>query len=259
MKFIFLLLICFLSLNSAELLFKESHKINKDLKLNIYINNDEYKELGFKVLDKNEKILYEDNEFISYIDFKKLNENFILITKDTGGTCCANYVILEIEKQIIKNTMYLDFGNCRIDSIFVNKKNELEFTSCDSHSSDKVTPKLIFKNYKINIKKMKKPSPTKNELKKILETIKKDKEKFPHVLEYFITNLIYSGNMDSALKLYDDYDKLFPSKENLVLLRDIFLDFEKSRFFSEILNLNNISVIEFENMMKKNKIVFEQY
>lgn len=45
MKIIFCLLICFLSLNSAELLFKESHKINDNLKLNIYINDDEYKEL----------------------------------------------------------------------------------------------------------------------------------------------------------------------------------------------------------------------
>ena len=94
MRFIFCLLICFLSLSSAELIFKESHKINDNLKFNIYINNDEYKELGFKIVDKNEEIIYEDNEFISYIHFKKLNDNYIFITKDTGGTCCANYVIL---------------------------------------------------------------------------------------------------------------------------------------------------------------------
>ena len=54
--------------------------------MNIYINNDKYEELGFKILDKNENIIYEDNEFISYIDFKKLSENYIFITKDTGGT-----------------------------------------------------------------------------------------------------------------------------------------------------------------------------
>lgn len=167
MRFVFGLLICFLSLNSAELLFKESHKINDNLKLNIYINNDEYKELGFKIVDKNEEIIYEDNEFISYIHFKKLNDNYIFITKDTGGTCCANYVILEIEKQKIKNIKKFDFGNCRIDSIFVNKKNKLEFTTCDSPSIDDSTPQLIFKNYKVSINDMRQIAPSNRELQKL--------------------------------------------------------------------------------------------
>ena len=259
MKFIFCLLICFLTLNSAELIFKESHKINKDLKFNIYINNDEYEELGFKVLDKNEKIIYEDNEYISYIDFRKLNEKYIFIAKDTGGTCCSNYVILEIEKQKLKNITNLDFGNCSINSIFVNKKNELEFTTCDSHSLDEITPKLIFKDFKINIEKMKKAPPTKNELNKILNIIKKDTEKYPNYLKYFMMDLIYSGNINSAFTLYYKYDKLFPNERNLVLLNEIFTSFKNSRFFSEILNINNISVLEFENLMKKNKIVFEEY
>lgn len=259
MKFIFLLLICFLNLNSAELLLKESHKINKDLKVNIYINNDKYEELGFKILDKNENIIYEDNEFISYIDFKKLSENYIFITKDTGGTCCANYVILEIKDEKIKNIKKLDFGNCRIDSIFVNKKNELEFTTCDSQSIDVVTPELIFKNHKINMKKMKKPSPSKYELNNILKTIKKEKKEFPNILKYFAMELIYSGNINSVFELYYQYDKLFPNEKNSDLLREIFINFKESRFFAEILNLNNLSILQFENLMKKNKILLEEY
>lgn len=259
MKFIFLLLICFLSLNSAELLFKESYKINKDLKLNIYINNDEYEELSFKIVDKNEKIIYKDNEFISYIDFKKLNENYIFITKDTGGTCCAKYTILEIENQKIKDIKKIDFGNCRIDSISINKKNELEFTTCDSQSIDEVTPKLIFKNYKINVEKMKKTSPSKYELKKMLKTVEKEKKKFPNILKYFAMELIYSGNINSVFELYHQYDKLFPNEKNSDLLREIFINFKESRFFGEILNLNNLSILQFENLMRKNKIVLEEY
>ena len=254
MRFIFCLLICFLSLNSAELLFKESHKINDNLKLNIYINDDEYKELGFKMIDKNGKIIYEDNELSSYIDFKKLNENYIFITKDTGGTCCANYVILEIKKQKLKNIKKFDFGNCRIDSIFVNKKNELEFTTCDSQSIDEITPELIFKDFKINIEKMKKAPPTKNELNKTLKIIKKDIEKYPNCLKYFMMDLIYSGNINSAFTLYYKYDKLFPNERNSDLLNEIFTNFKNNRFFSEILNVNNISVLEFESLMKKNKV-----
>ncbi len=254
MRFIFCLLICFLSLNSAELLSKESHKINDNLKLNIYINDDEYKELGFKMIDKNGKIIYEDNELSSYIDFKKLNENYIFITKDTGGTCCANYVILEIKKQKLKNIKKFDFGNCRIDSIFVNKKNELEFTTCDSQSIDEITPELIFKDFKINIEKMKKAPPTKNELNKTLKIIKKDIEKYPNCLKYFMMDLIYSGNINSAFTLYYKYDKLFPNERNSDLLNEIFTNFKNNRFFSEILNVNNISVLEFESLMKKNKV-----
>lgn len=254
MKIIFCLLICFLSLNSAELLFKESHKINDNLKLNIYINDDEYKELGFKIIDKNGKIIYEDNELSSYIDFKKLNENYIFITKDTGGTCCANYVILEIKKQKLKNIKKFDFGNCRIHSIFVNKKNELEFTTCDSQSIDEITPELIFKDFKINIEKMKKAPPTKNELNKTLKIIKKDIEKYPNCLKYFMMDLIYSGNINSAFTLYYKYDKLFPNERNSDLLNEIFTNFKNSRFFSEILDVNNISMLEFESLMKKNKV-----
>ena len=254
MRFIFCLLICFLSLNSAELLFKESHKINDNLKLNIYINDNEYKELGFKIIDKNGKIIYEDNELSSYIDFKKLNENYVFITKDTGGTCCANYVILEIKKQKLKNIKKFDFGNCRIDSIFVNKKNELEFTTCDSQSIDEITPELIFKDFKINIEKMKKAPPTKNELNKTLKIIKKDIEKYPNCLKYFMMDLIYSGNINSAFTLYYKYDKLFPNERNSDLLNEIFTNFKNNRFFSEILNVNNISVLEFESLMKKNKV-----
>lgn len=254
MRFIFCLLICFLSLNSTELIFKESHKINDNLKFNIYINNDEYKELGFKILDKNEKIIYEDKELSSYIHFKKLNDNYIFITKDTGETCCANYVILEIQKQKLKDAIYLDFGNCRIDFIIVNKNNELEFTTCDSHSLYEITPELIFKNYKINIEKMKKAPPTKNELNKTLNTIRKDIEKYPNCLEYFMKKLIYSGNINSAFTLYYKYDKLFPNERNSDLLNEIFTNFKNGRFFSEILNVNNISVLEFESLMKKNKV-----
>lgn len=254
MRFVFGLLICFLSLSSAELIFKESHKINDNLKLNIYINDNEYKELGFKILDKSEKIIYEDNEPSSYIDFKKLNENYVFITKDTGGTCCANYVILEIKKQKLKNIKKFDFGNCRIDSIFVNKKNELEFSTCDSHSLDEITPKLIFKDFKINIEKMKKAPPTKNELNKTLKIIKKDIEKYPNCLKYFMMDLIYSGNINSAFTLYYKYDKLFPNEKNSDLLNEIFTNFKNNRFFSEILNVNNISVLEFESLMKKNKV-----
>lgn len=254
MKIIFCLLICFLSLNSAELLFKESHKINDNLKLNIYINDDEYKELGFKMIDKNGKIIYEDNELSSYIDFKKLNENYIFITKDTGGTCCANYVILEIKKQKLKNIKKFDFGNCRIHSIFVNKKNELEFTTCDSQSIDEITPELIFKDFKINIEKMKKAPPTKNELNKTLKIIKKDIEKYPNCLKYFMMDLIYSGNINSAFTLYYKYDKLFPNERNSDLLNEIFTNFKNSRFFIEILDVNNISMLEFESLMKKNKV-----
>lgn len=259
MKFIFCLLICFLSLNSAELIFKETHKINKNLKLNIYINNDEYEELSFKIVDKNEKIIYKDNEFISYIDFKKLNENYIFITKDTGGTCCAKYTILEIENQKIKDIKKIDFGNCRIDSISINKKNELEFTTCDSHSINEVTPKLIFKNYKINVEKMKKPSPSKYELKKMLKIVEKEKKEFPNILKYFVMELIYSGNINSVFELYYQYDKLFPNEKNSDLLREIFINFKESRFFGEILNLNNLSILQFENLMRKNKIVLEEY
>lgn len=254
MKIIFCLLICFLSLNSAELLFKESHKINDNLKLNIYINDDEYKELGFKMIDKNGKIIYEDNELSSYIDFKKLNENYIFITKDTGGTCCANYVILEIKKQKLKNIKKFDFGNCRIHSIFVNKKNELEFTTCDSQFIDEITPELIFKDFKINIEKMKKAPPTKNELNKTLKIIKKDIEKYPNCLKYFMMDLIYSGNINSAFTLYYKYDKLFQNERNSDLLNEIFTNFKNSRFFIEILDVNNISMLEFESLMKKNKV-----
>ena len=217
MKFIFLLLICFLNLNSAELLLKESHKINKDLKVNIYINNDEYKELGFKILDRNENTIYEDNEFISYIDFKKLSENYIFITKDTGGTCCANYVILEIKDEKIKNIKKLDFGNCRIDSIFVNKKNELEFTTCDSQSIDEISPQLIFKNFKLSINDMRQKTPSSKVLEKFLNKIKNQK-----MLEEYLLNLIYGGNIDSSLKLFYMYDKKFPEEENISFLSDFF-------------------------------------
>lgn len=253
MKFIFLLLICFLSLNSAELLFKESHKINKDLKLNIYINNDEYKELGFKVLDKNKKIIYEDNEFISYIDFRKLNENYIFITKDTGGTCCANYVILEIKNQRIKNIKKFDFGNCRINSIFVNKKNELEFTTCDSHSIDEITPQLIFKNYKVSINDMRQIAPLNKELEKFLNKIKNQ-----NMLEEYLLDLIYGGNIDSSLKLFYMYDKKFPKEENIRFLSDFFSYFYNSNYFEDILKVNKISLKQFDNLMIKNNIIIRK-
>ena len=163
-------------------------------------------------------------------------------------------MILEIKKQKLKNIKKFDFGNCRIDSIFVNKKNELEFSTCDSHSLDEITPKLIFKDFKINIEKMKKAPPTKNELNKTLKIIKKDIEKYPNCLKYFMMDLIYSGNINSAFTLYYKYDKLFPNERNSDLLNEIFTNFKNNRFFSEILNVNNISVLEFESLMKKNKV-----
>ena len=249
MKFIFLLLICFLNLNSAELLLKESHKINKDLKVNIYINNDEYKELGFKILDRNENTIYEDNEFISYIDFKKLSENYIFITKDTGGTCCANYVILEIKDEKIKNIKKFDFGNCRIDSIFVNKKNELEFTTCDSQSIDEISPQLIFKNFKLSINDMRQKTPSSKVLEKFLNKIKNQK-----MLEEYLLNLIYGGNIDSSLKLFYMYDKKFPEEENISFLSDFFSYFYNSNYFEDILKVNKISLTQFEELMIKNNI-----
>lgn len=253
MKFIFLLLICFLSLNSAELLLKESHKINKDLKVNIYINNDEYKELGFKILDKNENIIYEDNEFISYIDFKKLNENYIFITKDTGGTCCSNYVILEIKDEKIKNIKKFDFGNCRIDSIFVNKKNELEFTTCDSQSIDEISPQLIFKNFKLSINDMRQKAPSNKELEKFLNKIKNQK-----MLEDYLLNLIYAGNINSSFKLFYMYDKKFPEEENISFLSDFFSYFYNSNYFEDILKVNKISLTQFEELMIKNNIIIRK-
>ena len=253
MKFIFLLLICFLYLNSAELLLKESHKINKDLKVNIYINNDEYKELGFKILDRNENTIYEDNEFISYIDFKKLSENYIFITKDTGGTCCANYVILEIEDEKIKDIKKFDFGNCRIDSIFVNKKNELEFTTCDSQSIDNITPKLIFKNFKLSINDMRQKAPSNKVLEKNLNKIKNQK-----MLEEYLLNLIYGGNIDSSLKLFYMYDKKFPEEENISFLSDFFSYFYNSNYFEDILKVNKISLKQFEELMIKNNIIIRK-
>lgn len=253
MKFIFLLLICFLSLNSAELLLKESHKINKDLKVNIYINNDEHKELGFKILDRNENTIYEDNEFISYIDFKKLSENYIFITKDTGGTCCANYVILEIEDEKIKDIKKFDFGNCRIDSIFVNKKNELEFTTCDSQSIDNITPKLIFKNFKLSINDMRQKAPSNKVLEKNLNKIKNQK-----MLEEYLLNLIYGGNIDSSLKLFYMYDKKFPEEENISFLSDFFSYFYNSNYFEDILKVNKISLKQFEELMIKNNIIIRK-
>lgn len=253
MKFIFLLLICFLNLNSAELLLKESHKINKDLKVNIYINNDEYKELGFKILDRNENTIYEDNEFISYIDFKKLSENYIFITKDTGGTCCANYVILEIKDEKIKNIKKLDFGNCRIDSIFVNKKNELEFTTCDSQSIDEISPQLIFKNFKLSINDMRQKTPSSKVLEKFLNKIKNQK-----MLEEYLLNLIYGGNIDSSLKLFYMYDKKFPEEENISFLSDFFSYFYNSNYFEDILKVNKISLTQFEELMIKNNIIIRK-
>ena len=253
MKFIFLLLICFLNLNSAELLLKESHKINKDLKVNIYINNDEYKELGFKILDRNENTIYEDNEFISYIDFKKLSENYIFITKDTGGTCCANYVILEIKDEKIKNIKKLDFGNCRIDSIFVNKKNELEFTTCDSQSIDEISPQLIFKNFKLSINDMRQKTPSSKVLEKFLNKIKNQK-----MLEEYLLNLIYGGNIDSSLKLFYMYDKKFPEEENISFISDFFSYFYNSNYFEDILKVNKISLTQFEELMIKNNIIIRK-
>lgn len=253
MKFIFLLLICFLNLNSAELLLKESHKINKDLKVNIYINNDEYKELGFKILDRNENTIYEDNEFISYIDFKKLSENYIFITKDTGGTCCANYVILEIKDEKIKNIKKFDFGNCRIDSIFVNKKNELEFTTCDSQSIDEISPQLIFKNFKLSINDMRQKTPSSKVLEKFLNKIKNQK-----MLEEYLLNLIYGGNIDSSLKLFYMYDKKFPEEENISFLSDFFSYFYNSNYFEDILKVNKISLTQFEELMIKNNIIIRK-
>ena len=253
MKFIFLLLICFLNLNSAELLLKESHKINKDLKVNIYINNDEYKELGFKILDRNENTIYEDNEFISYIDFKKLSENYIFITKDTGGTCCANYVILEIEDEKIKDIKKFDFGNCRIDSIFVNKKNELEFTTCDSQSIDEISPQLIFKNFKLSINDMRQKTPSSKVLEKFLNKIKNQK-----MLEEYLLNLIYGGNIDSSLKLFYMYDKKFPEEENISFLSDFFSYFYNSNYFEDILKVNKISLTQFEELMIKNNIIIRK-
>lgn len=253
MKFIFLLLICFLSLNSAELLVKESHKINKDLKVNIYINNDEYKELGFKILDKNENIIYEDNEFISYIDFKKLGENYVFITKDTDGSCCANYVILEIKDEKIKDIKKFDFGNCRIDSIFVNKNNELEFTTCDSYSIDENSPQLIFKNFKISINDMRQKAPSNKELEKFLNKIKNQK-----MLEEYLLNLIYAGNINSSLKLFYMYDKKFPEEENISFLSDFFSYFYNSNYFEDILKVNKISLTQFEELMIKNNIIIRK-
>ena len=253
MKFIFLLLICFLNLNSAELLLKESHKINKDLKVNIYINNDEYKELGFKILDRNENTIYEDNEFISYIEFKKLSENYIFITKDTGGTCCANYVILEIKDEKIKNIKKFDFGNCRIDSIFVNKKNELEFTTCDSQSIDEISPQLIFKNFKLSINDMRQKTPSSKVLEKFLNKIKNQK-----MLEEYLLNLIYGGNIDSSLKLFYMYDKKFPEEENISFLSDFFSYFYNSNYFEDILKVNKISLTQFEELMIKNNIIIRK-
>ena len=253
MKFIFLLLICFLNLNSAELLLKESHKINKDLKVNIYINNDEYKELGFKILDRNENTIYEDNEFISYIDFKKLSENYIFITKDTGGTCCANYVILEIKDEKIKNIKKFDFGNCRIDSIFVNKKNELEFTTCDNQSIDEISPQLIFKNFKLSINDMRQKTPSSKVLEKFLNKIKNQK-----MLEEYLLNLIYGGNIDSSLKLFYMYDKKFPEEENISFLSDFFSYFYNSNYFEDILKVNKISLTQFEELMIKNNIIIRK-
>ena len=71
--------------------------------------------------------------------------------------------------------------------------------------------------------------------------------------------LIYSGNINSVFELYSEYDKLFPNEKNLDLLRKTFINFKESRFFGEILNLNNLSILQFENLMEKNKIVLEEY
>ena len=82
---------------------------------------------------------------------------------------------------------------------------------------------------------------------------------FPNILKYFAMELIYSGNINSVFELYYQYDKLFPNEKNSDLLREIFINFKESRFFAEILNLNNLSILQFENLMKKNKILLEEY
>lgn len=102
-------------------------------------------------------------------------------------------------------------------------------------------------------------SPSKYELKKMLKSVEKEKKEFPNILKYFAMELIYSGNINSVFELYYQYDKLFPNEKNSDLLREIFINFKESRFFGEILNLNNLSILHFENLMKKNKIVLEEY
>lgn len=257
MKFIFCLLICFLSLNSSELEYIASFKINNNLELKIYVQDYEYGDVNFRIVDENNKIIYENDKPDNYIDFEKLNENYIFITKSSAGRCCgATYIILEIEKQKLKNVRNLDFAKCGINTIFVNKKNELEFTAHDCAFESLIpAPELIFKNYKINIEKMKKNYFSNYWIENMQEIIKKDNDVEKLLsLEYSIVNLIYTGKINSAFELYNDYDRVFPNKENLVLLRKIFINFQKSRFFGEILNVNNMSIVEFENLMKKNKI-----
>lgn len=261
MKIIFCLLFCFFSLSSAESKYKVSYKIDY-LEFKIYTEDDTYKKLSFDVYVHDiydERIIYKDNEFSSYIDFKKLNENYILITKNSVGTNYhTTYIILEFEKQKLKKVRNLDFGNCKIDSIFVNKKNKLEFKTCNN-PTNKFIPKLISPhNQDIGVIEMGKTPPTENELKKILEIIKKDRKQFSS-LEYFMNELIYSGNINSAFNLYYEYDKLFPNEKNDILLNKVFTDFKNSRFFSEIMTVNNMTLMAFEKLMKKNKIVFEEY
>ena len=134
-------------------------------------------------------------------------------------------MILEIKDEKIKNIKKFDFGNCRIDSIFVNKKNELEFTTCDSQSIDEISPQLIFKNFKLSINDMRQKTPSSKVLEKFLNKIKNQK-----MLEEYLLNLIYGGNIDSSLKLFYMYDKKFPEEENISFLSDFFSYFYNSNY-----------------------------
>ena len=100
---------------------------------------------------------------------------------------------------------------------------------------------------------MRQKAPSNKVLEKNLNKIKNQK-----MLEEYLLNLIYGGNIDSSLKLFYMYDKKFPEEEYISFLGDFFSYFYNSNYFEDILKVNKISLKQFEELMIKNNIIIRK-
>lgn len=246
----------------GELVLKSSDKLNENLTLNIYENSDSPREYALKILDKDSKVVYENLDFTFSISHSKIGKKYIAIDRFSGGAhCCFDYSILELDEQNIVKTYDYNLGNCSVDEFSLNDNDELVFSSCDdsfAYMRDcfacSYFPVLIFKDNKLSLDEMRKPKPTKDDLKKIVDEIAKEDinpTDGVHVtLDNYMIELIYTGNLKSSLELFSMYNKRFPKKANSAFKKTLFNTFSNAIYFQDILKLNSISVDEYNKLIR---------
>jgi len=209
-----------------------------------YTDNDYFMETFRKLKlydNKLNKIVYESNLSSEDINISVDKKNIIIEYETVGAQAYTNIIVYKYNEQevnLFKEISYPTFNGPSDDT----------FTYFLTPYSSAIFPKVIFNSdYSLDIQSMKKNIKEYDFEAKVIQ-LKKDSNyvdnstTFPVELLREVLNLIYSGNLNYAIKLVDTYNIGYDYeaiKHHLKILNDVLSHFKDSPHFSDIQKLNN--------------------